>query len=234
MLNGDLVIVDDVSENLSVLSSLLIKEGYRVRSAISGALALQTIELQIPDLILLDIRMPNMNGFEVCERLKANEKTRNIPVIFLSALNEVEDKVKAFSMGGVDYITKPFQADEVHARIQTHLMLAQQRSDIENLHLIQSQMIDLVTHNLKTPLSTILLYADMIKRASPEKVVNYANKINQTVEQMDSLVSDFFDLNRLDSTTTFAIQEINMAEFIKNVVEQYVFLAQKEAWFKLD
>lgn len=226
MPESDLVIVDDIAENLSILSTILEKEGYRVRPAISGALALQAIEIQLPDLILLDIRMPGMDGFEVCKRLKANEQTKNIPVIFVSALNEIEDKVKAFSVGGVDYITKPFQSDEVSIRIQTHIILAEQRKHIENLNRVQSQMIDLVTHNIRTPLATILLNSEMIQRAKPENIDRYAKKINRAGEHINTLVSDFFNLNRLDSGETLKIQAIDITEFIMGIIERFVASAQ--------
>jgi signal transduction histidine kinase len=120
---GNILIVDDTPDNLRLLSTMLSEQGYKVRSAISGQMALMGIKASPPDLILLDINMPQMNGYEVCSSLKATEATRQIPVIFISALGEVLDKVKAFSVGGVDYITKPFQIEEVLARIETHLTI---------------------------------------------------------------------------------------------------------------
>jgi diguanylate cyclase (GGDEF)-like protein len=123
------VIVDDVPDNLRLLTSILKDRGYKVRPAPSGARALATIHKAPPELILLDIMMPDMDGYEVCGRLKAEAGTKDIPVIFLSALNEVFDKVKAFKAGGVDFITKPFQAEEVLARVKTHLTIqAQQKT----------------------------------------------------------------------------------------------------------
>jgi DNA-binding response OmpR family regulator len=120
---GNILIVDDTPDNLRLLSAMLSDQGYKVRSAINGQMALMGVKASPPDLILLDINMPDMNGYEVCSSLKATEATRQIPVIFISALGEVLDKVKAFSVGGVDYITKPFQLEEVLARIETHLTI---------------------------------------------------------------------------------------------------------------
>lgn len=128
-----ILIVDDVADNLSVLSSLLQAEGFRVFAAISGNLALQALDTLVPDLILLDIVMPEMNGFEICARIKERESLRNIPVIFISALDDPQDKVKAFSSGGVDYIGKPFQKEEVLARVKTHIELAGARDKLETL-----------------------------------------------------------------------------------------------------
>jgi PleD family two-component response regulator len=129
---GTILIVDDTPENLTLLRSMLTEKGYRVLAAINGELALKAVRTNLPDLILLDIRMPGMDGYEVCKQLKSEEKTRKIPVIFISALNEVDDKVKALSLGGVDYITKPFQAEEVLARIKTHLALRSLQKSLED------------------------------------------------------------------------------------------------------
>ena len=120
---GDLLIVDDKPANLRLLAAMPVEQGYKVRSAISGPLALSATRAAPPDMMLLDINMPEMNGYEVCERLKADKETRDIPIIFISALDETTDKVKAFTVGGVDYITKPFQLEEVLARVETHLSL---------------------------------------------------------------------------------------------------------------
>lgn len=116
-----IMIVDDVMENLHILHDCLSNAGYKVREANSGEIAISSINLKAPDLILLDIKMPKMDGFEVCRKLKENELTSSIPIIFLSALTDTEDKVRAFDLGGVDYITKPFEEKEVLSRVQTHL-----------------------------------------------------------------------------------------------------------------
>lgn len=126
-----IMVVDDTPANLRLLTGMLKERGYKVRPVANGKFALQTAKHDPPDLILLDILMPEMNGYEVCERLKAEEQLANIPVIFISALDETMDKVKAFKVGGVDYVTKPFQFEEVEARVATHLELRRQK------HLIQ-------------------------------------------------------------------------------------------------
>lgn len=140
---ADILVVDDTPENLHLLSTMLSERGYKVRSVTKGMTGLRGAIAAPPDLILLDINMPEMNGYEVCEQLKANELTRDIPIIFISALGDVLDKVKAFSAGGVDFITKPFQIEEVLARIQTHLTLRrlQQQLQAQNLQL-QREMAD--------------------------------------------------------------------------------------------
>jgi len=120
---GNILIVDDAPANLRLLSQMLAEQGYHVRPVPDGPLALAAVQAELPDLILLDVRMPEMNGYEVCERLKADTETRDIPIIFISALDATQDKVRAFGAGGVDYVTKPFQVEEVLARIETHLAL---------------------------------------------------------------------------------------------------------------
>ena len=122
-LKGDILVVDDVPANLRLLEDMLTEQGYKVRSVITGDMALMATHADPPDLILLDINMPGMNVYEVCERLKADPATREIPVIFISALGEIEDKVRAFTVGGVDYVAKPFRVEEVLARVETHLTL---------------------------------------------------------------------------------------------------------------
>ena len=127
----DILIVDDMPDNLRLLSTMLASHGYQVRKAINGQLALQAAQISPPDLILLDINMPKMNGYEVCENLKKIENTKDIPVIFISALDDVMEKVKAFQVGGVDYITKPFQVEEVLARVQNQLSLRSLQSKLQ-------------------------------------------------------------------------------------------------------
>ena len=134
IIQEDILIVDDTLENLRLLSTMLIKQGYNVRKAINGKMALTAVQTVVPNLILLDIMMPEMDGYEVCQRLKANQQTAKIPVIFLSALNEVFDKVKAFEVGAVDYISKPFQFEEVLVRVQNQMALKSAQREILKLN----------------------------------------------------------------------------------------------------
>lgn len=119
----DILVVDDTRENLRLLVRMLAESGYKVRPTASGSMALTAAQISPPDLVLLDIMMPEMDGFAVCEQLKSDPLTRDIPVIFISALDETVNIVRAFAVGGVDYITKPFQNEEVLARVKTHLTI---------------------------------------------------------------------------------------------------------------
>ena len=129
---GEILIVDDTPANLRLLTAMLSDQGYSVRPARNGELALMNARAAPPDLILLDIKMPGLDGYEVCKQLKNDPDTHHIPIIFLSALDQTEDKVKAFTLGGVDYITKPFQIEEVLARVRTHLTIQRLKDELRD------------------------------------------------------------------------------------------------------
>jgi sigma-B regulation protein RsbU (phosphoserine phosphatase) len=129
---ADILIVDDTPANLQLLSQMLAEQGYRVRPVPEGSLALAAVQAEPPDLILLDIRMPEMDGYQVCAHLKSDAQTCDIPIIFISALDATQDKVRAFEAGGVDYITKPFQFEEVLARVETHLALRRLQKQLQD------------------------------------------------------------------------------------------------------
>ncbi len=146
---ASILVVDDTPANLQVLAGMLKDRGYKVRPVPSGKLALLAADRDPPDLILLDINMPEMNGYEVCEHLKAADKLKRIPVIFISALTEPLDKVKAFAMGGVDYLTKPFQMEELHARVETHLKLRRLQVELEEVNARLAKVNDRMSRDLK-------------------------------------------------------------------------------------
>ena len=151
---ADILIVDDTLPNLRLLSKLLTDNGYKVRGVQNGKMALRAVEASPPDLILLDIMMPGMTGYEVCEKLKSG-KARDIPIIFISALDDVEDKVKSFRVGGADYVAKPFQADEVLARVGTHLALRRLQVQLNNLDEHVEQRVEARTNDLAKTVSEL-------------------------------------------------------------------------------
>ncbi|NLF97743.1 MAG: response regulator, partial [Candidatus Riflebacteria bacterium] len=164
-----IMIVDDTPENLQLLREMFDNAEYRVVAFPSGKLALAAACKNPPDIILLDINMPEMDGFEVCRQLKADEALKEIPIIFVSALSETQDKVRAFTAGGVDYVTKPFQFEEVRARVRTHLDLCRARRELkrqndilhENLRL--RELVDQISrHDLKSPLTVFLNIPEML------------------------------------------------------------------------
>jgi two-component system sensor histidine kinase/response regulator len=198
-----ILIVDDLPNNLRLLSIMLTEKGCQVRKAINGQMALNTVRSLIPDLILLDINMPDLNGYQVCEQLKADEKTREIPVIFISALDDVLDKVKAFQVGGVDYISKPFQGEEVMARIENQLTISCQKKQLQNE--IQERQkaeetleiyLHAVSHDLRNPVIAMsMLLNSLIKNSTTEtkevslKILQQmANSCDRQLTLIDSLV----------------------------------------------
>lgn len=164
---ASILIVDDTPNNLRFLSTMLLEQGYEVRKAVNGQMALRSAQVEPPDLILLDIRMPDMSGYQVCQNLKAQDTTKAIPIIFLSALDEEKDKVTAFEVGGVDYISKPLQVLEVLARVKTHLTLRSQ----------QQQLID---QNQR-------LQEEVKARATAELALQKANQALQRLANLDSV-----------------------------------------------
>lgn len=202
---ANILVVDDTPENLRLLAGILSEKGYQVRPVPNGKLALSAAQKIPPDLVLLDIMMPEMDGYQVCQQLKASEITKDIPVIFISAINDVLDKVKAFAVGGVDFITKPFQVEEVLARIETHLKICSLQQSLQEKnqdlatalhqlqatqeHLIQSekmaalgQLIAGIAHEINTPLGII-----------GSSVNNIANFCDDFLEKFPQIYQEFSD-----------------------------------------
>ncbi|WP_377480613.1 MAG: response regulator [Microcoleus anatoxicus] len=219
---GNILIVDDTPENLQVLSATLLDRGYKVRGVINGKMAIRAAKSGSPDLILLDIKMPEMNGYEVCAKLKADGETSEIPVIFISALDEVLDKVKAFQIGGVDYITKPFQVEEVLARVEHQLTIKRlQKELIDRNNQLQkeiverkkaeekaaaasqakSQFVANMSHELRTPLNAILGFTQVMSRdclLSHENIENL-RIINRSGQHLLELINDVLDLSKIEA-----------------------------------
>ncbi len=147
-----ILIVDDVETNLQLLGNILQEQNYDVSFASNGQDALSILETELPDLILLDVMMPEMDGFEVCERVKSNQQTKDIPVIFLTAKAETEEILKGFELGAVDYVTKPFNSSELLARVHTHLSLKRAKEELWELNLTKSKFFAVITNDIKDSL----------------------------------------------------------------------------------
>lgn len=214
---GNILIVDDTPDNLWLLSTMLTQHGYEVRSAISGSVALMTTEIELPDLILLDINMPKMDGYEICECLQSNQRTREIPVIFLSAFNQATDKVKAFRSGGVDYITKPFQVEEVLVRVEHQLTLHRMKLELQQAKAealkalaqekefsrLKSEFVSMISHDFRTPLTSIRGFADLLRhgdqRLTPELQTRYFDKIESAVDHLLQLLNEVLLIGSIEA-----------------------------------
>jgi CheY-like chemotaxis protein len=155
---ANILVVDDTLANLRLLTKMLAEYGYKVRPATNGRTALSAAQTEPPDLILLDIMMPEMDGYEVCGRLKADERTRDIPIIFISAIHETIDKVAAFSIGGVDYITKPFHVEEVLVRVKTHLTLRHLQKTLQE----KNEQLQVKNDELEAALTKVKLLTGLL------------------------------------------------------------------------
>ena len=216
---GTILVVDDNPSNLNLLSTMLRENGYEVLAAISGALALQSLESSLPDLILLDVKMPEMDGYEVCGQLKANKRARDIPVIFISAMGEVMDKVLAFGVGGIDYIMKPFQFEEVLARVGTHIALrAAQKSLIQSERMaVLGRVSQTVAHEVRNPVTVIGGFARRLQKQIPkddptQKIISV---ILEETERLERIVAEVERYCRLRKPV---LQPVHLVEIIDRVL----------------
>ncbi len=204
---GSLLIVDDTPANIDVLVGLLSPQ-YRTRVAMNGKIALSLCAKEIPDLILLDIMMPEMDGYEVCQRLKQMEETKNIPIIFITAKGETEDETKGLAMGAVDYISKPITPAIVLARVETHLKVNRQRQKIEKaykhlqeLEALRDNLVHMVIHDIRNPLTLINGHLDMLKMRSnlEGKALRHVDAIKRSCVGLIEMVSTLLDVSRFDN-----------------------------------
>lgn len=200
-----ILIVDDTAENLRLLAGMLTTRGFDVRPVTSGEDALATVAHSAPDLVLLDVNMPGMDGFEVCTKLKAHPQWREIPVIFLTALSEVSDKVKGFSVGGVDYITKPFQLEEVQARVDNQLALRaarQQLADslqrLQDLEQLRDELVHMVVHDMRSPLSSLIMNLGLMKMQVPGDLAETVDDVVLAAKDLNRMANTLLDLSRLE------------------------------------
>lgn len=218
---SNILIVDDVPDNLKVLSGILKANEYKVRPVLNGQLALEAAENEIPDLILLDIMMPQMDGYEVCRQLKQNPKLKDIPVIFISALNDTRDIVDAFKEGGVDYITKPFQAEEVSARIATHLKISRLSNELKKLNASKDKFFSIIAHDLRGPLSGLMSFTEQL--ADEDQYFSDTEKKEITLELSQSARNTF---NLLENLLQWSQIERGLTDFnpksldLKHVVSE--------------
>jgi two-component system, sensor histidine kinase and response regulator len=200
---GNIIAVDDNAVSLRLLEGMLRKSGYQVRSFSRARPALEAAAERAPELFLLDISMPEMSGYEMCSQLKSDETLQRIPVIFLSASDNAMDKVRAFRCGGADYVTKPFQIDEVRARVEAQLELFRTRQSEKELLRMRSQFISIASHEFRTPLTVILSSTELLEihaaKLTPEKRNVYIHRIQTAARHMTELLSDVLLIGKADA-----------------------------------
>ena len=249
-----ILVVDDLPANLQLLSGILKQHGFEVRLAPSGALGLQAAQRDPPALILLDVHMPGLNGYEVCERLKQDAALQAIPVIFISGLGETVDKVRGFKVGGVDYVTKPFQFEEVEARVRTHLELARLRRELQQhnarleslvarrtcelaeanarlsiLDQAKSDFLNLISHEVRTPLCGVFAAAELLLAASAQdaQAAEYASLYEQSRRRLMTLIDDALLLTQIDAGAKVeGPGQCRLEQLLKDALAQAAPLAQ--------
>lgn len=234
---ASVLIVDDTEPNVRLLAHVVKKEGYEVMAAFSGSDALSLIEKRKPDIILLDVMMPEMNGFEVCEYLKDRREYKDIPVIFLSALSETDSKVQGFNVGGVDYITKPFQREEVLARIDLHVKLRKLQAELSNkveqlkqreeslqkLNQEKDELMRIVGHDFRNPVTGIMGLAgflkDNIEHVDGEEQANILGIIKGSGQKLLDLVNGLLNKEEEASISELILQDLDLKETVLDIID---------------
>lgn len=235
-----ILIVDDVPKNIELLGNVLSNEGYDISIAENGREALETLEDLLPDLILLDVMMPEMNGHEACKKLKAEDRTKDIPVIFLTAKTETEDIVEGFELGAVDYVTKPFNSTELLARVRTHLALKQARDKernyikkLEKLNKEKNELLGMAAHDLRNPISAVKmstsLMLTMFNRNLTEEQIELLNETQDITGYMLNILNDLLDITAIEAgKLNLKLEKQDYGEFLKHTVKVNKFLADNK------
>ncbi|KPQ00762.1 MAG: two-component signal transduction system fused histidine kinase / response regulator [Bacteroidetes bacterium HLUCCA01] len=213
-----ILVVDDTQQNVQVLSQMLRDAGYSVMAAFNGKDALKMLERREPDLILMDVMMPEMDGFETTRQLKSVPRWNEIPVIFLSALSDTESKLRAFESGGVDYITKPFQQQEVLARMELHLslrelqhekeayihQLQEKQEHLQKLNNEKDEVLSVLSHDMRNPLGGIIGIVDLLRSEpvdSPEELETMLELVDVSAKRLLHMVNDMLDIAIIESNS---------------------------------
>lgn len=218
------LIVDDVTKNIQLVANFLKQAGYEINYAISGKTAIKHIKKQKFDLILLDIMMPEMDGFEVCQKLKSNDETKDIPVIFLTAKTDIDSITKAFKVGGIDYITKPFNKAELLARVKTHLELQQQKRNLKELNATKDKFFSIIAHDLKSPLNHLLGLSELLQKElesdQSDEVIRLAKLINESAKSGRLLLTNLLEWSRSQTgSIIFSPENLDLEKMTNEVIE---------------
>lgn len=231
MAKETILLVDDQTENISVLYSFLSQFDYKLLIAEEGKVALDIANQVHPDLILLDVMMPGMSGFEVCKKLKQDPELANVPVIFMTALTELKDKIEGFNVGGVDYITKPLQHEETLARVRTHLTISRQHKALQQKNQELDAFAHTVAHDLKNPLNGISGRAELIKLAADKGDIDKVKEFAASIYSMGHKASDIIEALLLLAGTSrhqqLSLEPFDMKYVIPKVQERLQFSLQE-------
>lgn len=215
---GTVMVVDDTPANLELLGNLLRAEGIRVLQFPRGPMALRAAAQNPPDLFLLDVMMPEMDGFELCRRIKDDDSLREIPVVFISALDDTASKIKAFASGGVDYVAKPFHKEEVLARVNAQLRIRRQQTEIDarrkllqesydrlqSLEIHRDQLVHMIVHDMRSPLMGIAGFAELLfdelRAAKSSELASYAETVLASSRELQEMISTLLDVSRMESS----------------------------------
>ncbi len=236
METGRILIVDDTPVNIELLAEMLSSRGFEVIPVKSARQALQIVEEIIPDIFLLDVHMPEINGYELCTLLKQDDALRDIPVMFISALHDAADKLRGFQVGGVDYITKPFNVYEVLARVSTHLELQSKRREVEamqrwetdylrQMNQLKDDVLRIASHDLKNPLSVVMGYSEMLlDRLEEDGQIGrdsgrYLEGIRRAADKMLELVHDLLDLARIEGRVDMNMESVFLTRYLRQITE---------------
>lgn len=228
MKNDYILIVDDEPQNLKVVGAILQDNGYNFSFANNGEEALKRIESRIPSLVLLDIMMPGMNGFEVCKRIKTNEKTMHVPVLMLSGLKEEEDIAQALEIGADDFLTKPIRPIEMQARVKSLLRTRELFNKLQEAHILTENLVQMVAHDLRAPLTVVKCISSILKTKSDEKIKDFGERIHLSSNRAENMINDMLSvMNYTGESFKLSLEQKVLGDFFKSVVDSLLPLVEQ-------
>ncbi|MBD2463457.1 hybrid sensor histidine kinase/response regulator [Oscillatoria sp. FACHB-1407] len=228
---SSILIVDDELENFDVLETMLLTENYQLHYAANGIQALSFLETHQPDLILLDVMMPEMDGIEACRQIKSHQIWKHIPIVMVTALNSKEDSIKCLDAGATDFLSKPVHSAELRARVRSMLRIKQQHDDLQKLLQLREDMVSIVVHDLRNPLSSILLAIDLLRLSQllPEKCQDKINIIDISAHQLQLQIDSLLLMAKIESgKLSLNFTEVDLCALCSSVLNSFETLAEQK------